>query len=106
MVRRKLDTAYIEIDADTRKAIAGMARLTKSMQVFGRRAIGTLGLSVGVGAVLQFGRTSIQAADDVLAASENAGLAAERFQTLGFAFEQSDVKLREYEDGTGHRWQR
>ena len=80
---------------DGRKFEAGVRRVSGSTSNFQRqlsRLPAQLGLAFSVGAVVNFGRSLLQMADDLATAAQNAGITMQQMLTLQNAMAESGIK--------------
>lgn len=80
---------------DGRKFEAGVRRVSGSTSKFQRqlsRLPAQLGLAFSVGAVVNFGRSLLQMADDLATAAQNAGITMQQMLTLQNAMAESGIK--------------
>lgn len=79
----RMDQSLARVDGATSRLGAGFTRLNN--------LAGQFGVALGVGTVIAAGRSILQYADDLEAASDRAGVGIERFQTLTEAFRTLEV---------------
>lgn len=102
LLRAELERANKGLDSFGGKVNSRLDKVDKRFQKLGnavKSSLGLFGIGFGASALATFGRNAINAADQIGAAADRAGFAAERFQRLQFAFEQSDVKSEEFAEG-------
>ncbi len=95
---RGLPRAFERIDraaATTARGIGGLGAEFGKL----RGVLGTVFAGLSVERLARVGAASLQTADDIGAAAAAAGINAERFQSLVFAFEQFDVSATQTADG-------
>jgi hypothetical protein len=84
-----------EAAQSSQKALSGMSTGLSSAATFAKGFIGALGVQTVIG----WGRAILEAADNLEAAAEQAGIGVERYQTLKEAFRSLEVDAKKFETG-------
>jgi minor tail protein len=100
LLRQELKKAGVDAGSwarDTEQKVGSVDNRLAKLGSTLRSALGALGVGFSVGALVNFTRSAIQAADAVGETARAAGFSAERFQRLQFVFRQNGVAAQEFD---------
>lgn len=100
LLRRELQKGGVAVDNFSRNTERRLGGMSGMFQKFGghlRSALTAFGVGFGATAIVNFTKGAIQAADAIGETARAAGVGAERFQRLSFAFQNNGVEAAQFD---------